>query len=134
MRPSRSGFTLIESCAAAALLAAALAIAASLLSSVARQRRSATLHATAAIAADNLLERITGESFAAITPELAGELGQRSNIADLLPDGAVEITVNPVVGPPPGKRIEVELTWRTSGSGPPARHAIATWVFQAKEK
>ncbi|HQU45407.1 MAG: hypothetical protein B7Z73_14285 [Planctomycetia bacterium 21-64-5] len=132
MRRSRSGFTLVESCAAAALLAAALTIVVALLTSVARQRQSAGLHAKAVVAADNLLERLTAGPYDSITPQRADELRQASKIAEQLPDGTVALRVAAIDGSPPGKRIEVDVHWR-SGSGGASRQRVATWVFR-KEK
>ncbi|HVA45202.1 MAG TPA: hypothetical protein VNH11_02350 [Pirellulales bacterium] len=132
MRRSRSGFTLVESCAAAALLAAALTIVVALLTSVARQRQSAGLHAKAVVAADNLLERLTAGAYDSITPQRADELRQASKIAEQLPDGTVALRVAAIDGSPPGKRIEVDVHWR-SGSRGASRHRVATWVFR-KEK
>ena len=124
---------MIESCAAAALLAATLAIVVSLLTAVARQRNAAGLHAQAVIAADNLLERITSEPYESITAPRAAELKSASNIDEMLPDGEVEIKVSDASGSPPGKRIEVEIAWRTTGAQPLSHHHIATWVYRAEE-
>lgn len=130
----RRGFTLIESCAAAALLAAVLGIAVALLTSIARQRQSASLHAKAIIIADNLLERLTAEPFDAITADRANELQQASSLRELLPDGMAAITVTDVDGPPPGKRIEVKLEWQARAGGAPSQYTVATWVFRAGAK
>ncbi|MGH7192720.1 MAG: hypothetical protein ACREJM_04200, partial [Candidatus Saccharimonadales bacterium] len=67
-RSLRQGFTVIECCAAAAMLLATLTVVASLLTTVARQRQTATWQARAIIEADNLLERLTAEPYAALTP------------------------------------------------------------------
>lgn len=133
MSRARRGFTLIESCAAAALLGAAFVAAVSLLSAVARQRQAAVLHARAIVAADNLLERLTYIPYEEITPGRADELRQASKIAEILPNGVVAMEIAGEAGSPPGKRIEVEVTWRTAGKGQPARHCLATWVYRAEE-
>ena len=125
---------MVECCAAAALLAATLAIVVSLLSAVLRQRNAASLHAKALIAADNLLERITSEPYESMTAESVAEFGSASNVAEMLPDGVVEIKVSEESGSPSGKRIEVEIAWRTTGAQPSSRHRVATWVYRAEGK
>jgi Tfp pilus assembly protein PilV len=129
MRRSRYGFTVIESCAAAAVLAAALTVVVSLLISVVRQREGATCHAQAVILADNLLERLTTESYEAITTERAELVRQAANVDDLLPQGDAAMRVSDVTGPPAGKRIEVEVSWRAGSNGPLSRHQVVTWVY-----
>jgi prepilin-type N-terminal cleavage/methylation domain-containing protein len=129
MRRSRQGFTLIESCAAAAILAAALSVAVGLLTSVARQRQGASRHAQAVIVADNLLERLTSEPYEALTAERADEVRRQSEIAGLLPNGEVQIRLGEASGSPPAKRIEVDVIWRTTGTGSPSHHNVATWVY-----
>jgi type II secretory pathway pseudopilin PulG len=131
MRPSRHGFTLIESCAAAAMLAVALGVLVALLTSVVRQRQGAARHAQAMIVADNLLERLTAEPYAAITAERAEVLRLASNVAELLPQGRAEIKITDAAGRPDGKRIEVEVSWRATDNGPPSKHQVATWVYEA---
>jgi type II secretory pathway pseudopilin PulG len=132
MRRPRAGFTLIESCAAAALLAASLAIVVGLLTSVARQRQAAERHAKALIVADNLLQRLTGEPYAAITTDRADELRQEANRGEALPNSTVAIKVVEDTGPPVGKRIEVDVTWPATGDRTIRRHQVATWVYKAK--
>jgi Tfp pilus assembly protein PilV len=134
MRPSRSGFTLIESCTAAALLAATLTVVVALLTSVARQRQGASRHAQAVVVVDNLLERLTAEPFDAITPQRADELRQSLDVAETLPNGEVTVHISDAAGSPPGKRIEVDVSWRTGNSGPSPRHAVATWVYRREGK
>src|SRR5487761_1402623 len=134
MNRSRRGFTMIESCAAAAMLAATLAMVVSLLAAVARQRQAAALHARAVIAADNLLERITSEPYEAITVQRIDELQHAAAIAEMLPDATVKVKLAAEAGSPPGRRIDVDLAWRTTGAGPVSRHRVATWVYRAEAK
>ena len=131
MSRSRRAFTMVESCVAAVLLAAALGTVVGLLTSVARQRQAASLHAQAVLTADNLLERLTDGPYDSITSEAAEELTQTSAAAGELSDGAVQIRVADEQGTPPRKRIELEVAWR-SGGGRASRHRVATWIF-AKE-
>ena len=132
MKRARTGFTLIESCAAAALLAATLAMVVALLTSVARQRQAAERHAKALIVADNLLERLTGEPYESITADRADELLQAAEVLEMLPDGAVAIKVAEENKPPARKRIEVDVTWPSAGSRTTAKHQVATWVYRAE--
>lgn len=129
MRRPREGFTMIESCAAAAILAAALAIAVGLLTSVARQRQGASRHAQAVVIADNLLQRLTNEPYAALTADRADEI-RRQAVSEMLPDGDLTVQISDVSGSPAGKRIEVDVTWRAGGTAPSRHHAVATWMYQ----
>lgn len=130
MRTSRTGFTLIESCVASALLVAALTTVVALLASVARQRHGASCHAQAVVIADNLLERLTAEPYDALTFERADEIQQAANMTELIPGGEAVVRVSAASGSLAAKRIEVEVTWRISQTAPPARHAVATWVYR----
>jgi Tfp pilus assembly protein PilV len=130
MRTSRSGFTLIESCVASALLVAALAAVVGLLAAVARQRQGASCHAQAVIIADNLLEQLTAEPYDALTPERADEIQRAANAVELIPGGDAAIRLSDASGSLVAKRIEVEVTWRLSGTAPPSHHAVATWLYR----
>jgi hypothetical protein len=124
---------MIESCAAAAVLGAALVVVAALLTSLARQRQGASRHAQAVIVADNLLERLTATPYEAVTPEQAEFVLRASNVAELLPHGEAKIRLSEVAGPPAGKRIEVDVSWR-AGGGPSSRHWVATWVYKGADR
>lgn len=132
MTRRRAGFTLIESCAAAALLVAAISLSVALVTSLARQRQAASLHAQAVLSADNVLERLTSEPYEAITDERAAEVCRDARVAEMLPGGDVHVTVASESGSPPGKRIEVELVWQADGSGASRRHQVVTWVYRAE--
>jgi Tfp pilus assembly protein PilV len=130
----RAGFTLIESCSAAALLIAALSLAVALLTGVARQRQAASLHAQAVLTADNLLERITAEPYESITSEHAEQLLRDQHLSEVLPESEAKIDISTEGGPPPGKRIIVEIAWQPRAGGPAARHRVASWVYRAEGK
>jgi type II secretory pathway pseudopilin PulG len=129
MRRPREGFTMIESCAAAAILAAALAIAVGLLTSVARQRQGASRHARAVVIADNLLQRLTNEPYRALTADRADEI-RRQAVSEMLPDGDMAVRITDVSDSLPGKQIEVDVTWRAGGTAPYRHHTVATWVYE----
>lgn len=134
MKHPRAAFTLIESCAAAALLVAALSLAVALLTSVARQRGAAGLHAQAVLTADNLLERIMAGPYESLTKEHAAELLREQDLAETLPGGEAKIDVATESGSPARKNIVVEVSWQATPGGPPSRHAVATWVFRREGK
>lgn len=125
MSRARTGFTVIESCVAAAILAAALVLSVIMLTSVARQRQAAGRHARAVLAADNLLERIAAEPYESLTPERAAQICKESQVGEN--SATVDIATD---ASPPGKKITVAVDWQTGGHGPPARHQVTTWRFQ----
>lgn len=130
-RMRRSGFTVIECCAAAALLAAALTVVVTLLTSVARQRQAASWQAQAVIEADNLLERITDEPYAALTSEHIVAMTSSECVAESLPNGAVEAQIDEEAG---RKRIEVKISWRGPRSEQARRHRVVTWVYARENR
>lgn len=123
-RIRRSGFTVIECCAASALLAAALTAVVTLLTSVARQRQAAGWQAQAVIEADNLLERLTAEPYDELTEEIAA-MDVRDSVAERLPNVAVEARIVEEAG---RKRLEVSISWRGPHSEQARRHRLVTWV------
>lgn len=133
MSRARPGFTVIESCVAAALLAAALALAVVMLASVARQRQAAGRHARTVLAADNLLARLSSEPYESLTSKRAAEICQESQAGEVLDETSATVEVSAGTSPP-GKKITVAIDWRAGGQGPPARHRVVTWVFEPEVK
>lgn len=133
MSRARQGFTVVESCVAAALLTAALAIAVAMLTSVARQRQAAGRHARALLAADNLLTRIAAEPYASLTGERAAEICRQSPDGQALSPSSASVEVVSS-GSLTGKKITVGVDWQPGGKGPPARQRLVTWVFPAEER
>lgn len=128
-RSRRQGFTVIECCAAAAMLLATLTVVVGLLSTVARQRQTARWHARALLETDNILERLTAEPYAELTSERVEAMNLDSQIAERLPQGAVEVRIDEEAGPPERKRIAVEITWRHPRSDQQQRYRLATWIY-----
>lgn len=133
-RTRRSGFTVIECCAAAALLAGALTAVVSLLTSVARQRQAASWQAQAVIETDNILERLTAEPYDALSGEHIATMSVSDSVAERLPHGAAEARIVEESGPPPRKRIEVEISWRGPRSEQTRRHRVVTWVYAQEDR
>lgn len=130
----RAGFTVIESCAAAAMLVATLTVVVSLLTSIARQRQAAGWHAQAVTEADNLLERLTAEPYTALTAERVEALDLGSRIAQRLPQGAVEARIVEEAGPLERKRIELEISWRGPRSANTQRQRLVTWIYAREDR
>lgn len=128
-RTRRTGFTVIECCAAAAMLVATLTVVVSLLTAVARKRQTTTWQALAIVEADNLLERLTVEQYAALTSEHVEAMDLGSRIAERLPQGTVAVRVEQQAGPPERKCIEVEVAWQPPRTDQPRRHRVVTWVY-----
>lgn len=133
-RTRRAGFTVIECCAAAAMLVATLTVVMTLLAAVAGKRQTATWQALAVIEADNLLERLTVEPYADLTSERVEAMDLGSRIAERLPQGTVAVRVEQQAGPPERKRIEVEVAWQPSHSDQPRRHRVVTWVYAQEDR
>jgi Tfp pilus assembly protein PilV len=121
---------MIELCVAVAMLAAALSVVVTMLGAVARQRRSAELHARALEEADNLLERLTAEPWDEITPERVTELGFAAKVADALPEGKLRIDMTSPGDAPATKRIDLAIGWRAAIGQSIHRVYLTTWVEQ----
>lgn len=128
-RTRRTGFTVIECCAAAAMLVATLTVVMTLSAAVARKRQTATWQALAIVEADNLLERLTVEPYADLTSERVVAMDLGSRLAERLPQGTVAVRVDEQAGPPERKRIQVELAWQPPRTDQPRRHRVVTWVY-----
>lgn len=133
-RTRRAGFTVIECCAAAAMLVATLTVVMTLFAAVAGKRQTITWQAVAIVEADNLLERLTAEPYAALTSERVEAMDLGSGVVEQLPQGTVAVRVEQQAGPPERKRIEVEVAWQPPRSDQPRRHRVVTWVYAQEDR
>jgi Tfp pilus assembly protein PilV len=122
---------LIELCVAAALLAAALSAAVTVLGMVARQRRGAELRAQAIEQADNVLERLTAEPWDAITPQRVDAWGLSAKVAAALPDGELSVEMSSPLTNVTTKRIDISVAWSPAG-GDIQRVRLTTFAEQRK--
>lgn len=127
---TRRAFTLVETCAAGAMLALALSLTLATIGAMKRQQRTAEWRLQAVEIAENVLERTTSEHWSELTPQRVAELQQEARADELLPDGELQLTLKEQAGPPAGKRIGLELSWRPGRAKDRRRLRLATWVFR----
>jgi hypothetical protein len=127
---TRRAFTLVEACAAGAMLTLALSLALTTIGAMKRQQRTAEWRLQAVEIAENLLERATSERWDELTPGRLAQLQTEAKADELLPDGELQLTVEEQAGPPPGKRIGLELSWQPGPTTDRRRVRLTTWVFR----
>ncbi len=127
---TRRAFTIVELCAAAAMLTAALSLALATLSAMAKQRQAAELRQHAMEMAENVLERSTNVPWRELTTERLARLGAETNAERQLPEGQLELGLTEQSGPPAAKRIALELSWRPGATKDRRTLRLATWIYR----
>lgn len=125
----RPGFTIVEAVASSAILIATLGLAAQLVTTEARSRRSLDLRLIALQEADAFLEQFAGEPFDAITPESARKAAEsvRPSLR-LLPEGSIDAEV--IAEGADGKRIAVVIGWRGGSEQRQPSVRLVTWAYR----
>jgi type II secretory pathway pseudopilin PulG len=123
--------TLIELAVAAALLGTLLTVSLKMLAASADLRRLTDQGQAAALAAGNLLERLSARPWKELTPELAAKEKLPPDAVGQLPDAElkIEITEQTSEADLPAKRIAVSLVWRGPGGQPVAPLKLVTWRY-----
>lgn len=127
---TRRAFTIVELCAAAAILAAALSLALATLGATAKQRQAADLRQRAMELAENVLERATNVPWRELTAERLAQLGADSGSERQLPEGQLNLVLTEQAGPPAAKRIALELSWRPGAAKDRRTLRLATWIYR----
>ena len=127
---TRRAFTLVETCAAGAMLTLTLSLTLATIGAMKRQQRAAEWRLQAVEIAENLLERATSERWRELTARRLAQLQTEARADELLPDGELQLTLEEQAGPPPGKRIGLELSWRPGRAKDRRRVRLTTWVFR----
>jgi prepilin-type N-terminal cleavage/methylation domain-containing protein len=129
--PQRA-FTITESLVALVLLAAAAALMAQMLGSVAHQRRAADQQSLALQEAANLMEQLFAMPYAELTPERAADLTLSELARHQLPGARLEIAVTPSADEPAAKEVRVALRWldRSGQYGVPLQ--LTAWRHQTE--
>ncbi len=129
-RTTRRAFTLIELCAAGAMLAVAMSLTLSTLAAVTRQQRAAEVRQRALEMAENILEQAAHLPFSQLTPERLVQLQQASRADEALPEGKVELALADQPGTPPGKRIDLKLSWRPGAAKDRRSVRLSAWAYR----
>lgn len=130
--PSRRGgrrFTLLELIVTCLLLGILFTVMVPLLATTARQRQSSDCRLAAITHSANVLERWTARDYADLTGGTTESVPLSGNIAQLLPGGAVDVSVSDEEGGPPARRIAVTVHWQDR-HGPARPVRLTGWVFR----
>lgn len=128
--PARRAFTLVETCASGAMLAAAISLTLATIGAMTRQQRTLEVRQQAIELAENVLERAAGEPWAGLTPERLAQLQADARAEELLPEGKLDLALDEQAGPPAGKRIALQLSWRPGAAKDRRVLRLTTWVFR----
>jgi type II secretory pathway pseudopilin PulG len=129
-RRRRRGFTMVELCATCALLAVAIPLTVAALGAAAKQRRGIEMRQQAIEAADNLLERLTAESWDRLSDDRLNEIKDALGDEPLPPGGELQFQLVDQAGPPAAKRIDVEVSWQPGAARIRQRVRLSGWVFR----
>lgn len=134
MTTKRSGFSLMETFAAVALLAAAGAICVQMLVAGASARRAADQRLFASREAANVMERLMAAPRDRLTPEAVENLALRDEAIDALPDATLAVAIDPSTDDgPPATRVTLMLTWKTRAGTTARPVRLVAWHYGAAE-
>ena len=107
----RRGSLLLEAAVAVVLLSIVFLAVAHLMAVAGRQRREIQWHSLATLEAANTLERIMIRPWDELTTDGLASLAMSQAAARRLPEPRLRVDVQPSEGPPPVKRIRVQVDW-----------------------
>jgi prepilin-type N-terminal cleavage/methylation domain-containing protein len=129
-KPRRRGMTLIEMTVALVILGVAMVALLQLVAASARQRRTAEQRRIALQEVANQAERLALASWDEIAP---GELTTWQPSAELTavtPQALCRAEVSEDEGPPPARRIRLEVTWQNSAGLEVEPVELTIWKFR----
>jgi Tfp pilus assembly protein PilV len=127
---ARSGLTLLEVLVTGLLLGVVISTAVPLLGWLAAEHRAAERQQWALQELNNLLERLTQQSYSKVTAEAAAAERLSAEGAQRLPEGELKVAVDDLETVPPSKRIHAELRWRLSSGDMTAPVRLTAWIYE----
>jgi prepilin-type N-terminal cleavage/methylation domain-containing protein len=124
----RNGHTLVEVTAALALIAIVGAIVAQAIVITLRERVRSAMHHSALEMASNVLEDARAMPMEQLDKSWADAQVIPSDMANVLADGKLLVTVEPLKDSPSLTRVTAEVRWQFE-AGTPAHRAALTTVF-----
>jgi prepilin-type N-terminal cleavage/methylation domain-containing protein len=125
----RSGFSLMEVSAAAAMLAVLLALTVQVVIVLSAQQQAAERRAFAVQAVHNLLELVENLSWEQVNEDTADLLRLPESVRGNLPSAKITVATAGETEPVEAKRVTIELAWSTMGGRPAAPVRMTTWVY-----
>lgn len=129
MMRAQRGSMLLEVMVAIALLAVTVSLCIKTLTAMGRQQMALGQRAYAAELANNLLERLRGHDWPAITPALAAELKLPADAQQRLPAPQLDIQVAERKSPE-AKQMTVIIRWQEGGGRQARPVRLTTWVYR----
>lgn len=123
------GFTLVECLVAAGMLMVVVALVAQLYMWDARERREVWRRQVARQEAANVLEQLSAGPRDAVSDEALAAIALSNEAQTWLPQGKVVVTSTDVAKPSPGRRLDVEITWRLDSGDTSAPVRLCGWEF-----
>jgi prepilin-type N-terminal cleavage/methylation domain-containing protein len=114
----RRGFTITETMVALGILGVVLLLLAQLAILVLRERQRSEAHQDALEAAANVLEAARACPWDDLTPAWAARQRLPEPVAGRLPDGRLEVRVEPEQSRPHTRRVTVEVRWSLGDDRP----------------
>src|SRR5205814_94041 len=96
-----------------------------------RQQRELERRAIALELAASALEQSSQLPYAEISTDGAGQLGTIQQSLAALPQGKLDIDIEPVTDPVPGKRVGLSVSWNSNEGTKRVR--LTTWVYAPAE-
>jgi hypothetical protein len=129
MKHPRRGAMLLEVMVATALLAVTVSVCLKALTVMGRQQLALDRRACATEVASNLLERLSGLDWSALTPAMATEVRLPATAARRLPAPQLDVQVTPRKSPE-AKQITVIIRWQAAASQSARPVRLTTWVYR----
>jgi type II secretory pathway pseudopilin PulG len=129
----RRGVSVAELVFAILIVSVMLLTLARVMSIAANQRRELGRRQIAVQEANNLLERITGRDWDEIDESKLASIELSPRAKQSLPAAELRIQVQPEDGPPPAKRIVVEVGWQAHGPDAVATVRLSAWKHRRAE-
>jgi hypothetical protein len=129
MTTRRRGTMFLEVLAATVLLAALAAVCVQFVAATAVQRRAERQREIANQEAANIMERLTAESWSALTPGPC-DMPLSEEVQQPLPGGVAEILIDETSGTPEAKRIVVTVHWQDRAGGAAQSVRLVAWRYR----
>lgn len=109
---TRTGFTLVELTITVSIIMVLVVIVAQCISVSLRERARSAAHQAATELAANVLEEARGRPLEKLDKAWVEGRTVPSEMADLLPEGKIDVSVEPEKAMPQSRRVTVEVHWR----------------------
>lgn len=130
----RRGSLLAEAAMSGVMLAIAMALTVKVLGWVALERRASDRRQWASQEVCNVMERITGRPYDAVTTGQAGSIALSPQARQMLPGAElkVEVAEDDAAGGEGSKKVSIELRWKDRSGGWDAPSRLTSWVYRGR--